>query len=236
MSIKISIVLPCYNEEQAIPNVVSACVALKDKNRNEHASICEIIVVDDGSKDQSILELQKFGDQVKVIKHVTNLGYGAALKTGIKESKGDVIALFDLDSTCSPNDINKLVKAMLEQNAEMVVGQRMSTTSGMPAVRTLGNLIFSLLTKVFFNSKHHDVCSGYRLIKTDSIKPYLNLLNNDLSFCLGASLKFLIDGRKIVSVPISYAERTGQSKLSAFREGPQFLMQILSQWLYYRAK
>lgn len=211
--------------------MITDSLAFAELMRSRRSIDVEVIVVDDGSTDASVAELLRFGDRIKIVQHHQNQGYGAAIKSGARVAKGELIGIFDLDSTCAPWDLELMLNELERSGAEMIVGNRRTGNSKMPLQRFIGNFVFSNLTMIMFRAAAHDVCSGYRLVRREALSRYSEALNDDLSFCLGLSLRMIADRSNVRSVDISYGERLGSSKLSVFKEGPVFLGRILGQWL-----
>ena len=115
--VKVSIIIPCYNEEETIVEVVNKIRNLKLDHKNE------IIVIDDGSTDQSTPLISSFNG-IKFIRHKSNLGKGVAIRTGITNASGDILIIQDVDLEYHPTDIPQLLKPMLEGKVEVVLGSR----------------------------------------------------------------------------------------------------------------
>src|SRR5205823_7808261 len=127
---------------------ITPCLACLPALRQVGIPDLEVIVVDDGSSDDTVQHVQPF--PVRLIQHATNRGYGAALKTGFAAARYEVIGFLDADATYPPESFPALCRALLEQEADLVVGSRMSgAASQMPRTRRLGNVLFArLLTAI----------------------------------------------------------------------------------------
>ena len=164
---KISVILPCYNEENTIINILK-----KVNNQRENLDL-EIIVSDDGSTDGTLNLLEKNKNLFdKLIKSEKNIGKGAALKKGIASSNGDLIIFQDADLEYNPQDYEKLIKPFLENDAEVVYGSRFQ---GSAAHRILyfshrvANFIITLLVNIFTNINFSDVETGTKFLKINTI-------------------------------------------------------------------
>ena len=121
MNSSLTVVLPCYNEAEAIPKVIGKLLKSKpDILATGLIDDLEVILVNDGSTDGSKEALQDFQPQIKVIDHPTCKGYGRALKTGFSQASGSLIAFFDLDDTCQPIDLIPMIEAATKENVGML--------------------------------------------------------------------------------------------------------------------
>lgn len=226
----LSVVIPAYNEQDAIVAIVERVLAARpalDAARIE----TEVLVVDDGSQDRTVQLASQQG--VRVIRHLKNRGYGAALKTGFHHARGDYLAFLDADGTYPPEALPALCRALQEQSADLVVGSRMSgASSAMPATRKLGNLAFAQLLSLIGGVQVRDSASGMRVIRR-SILPRLYPLPDGLDFTPAMTTRAIHEDLKIVEVPIAYAERVGRSKLSVVRDGVRFTNTIVWMALSY---
>jgi glycosyltransferase involved in cell wall biosynthesis len=231
---KFSIVIPAYNEEEAIGVVIERC--LKEKNNiinSTNVDDVEIIVVNDGSNDKT-KAISESHEAVKVISHENNLGYGSALKTGFASTSGDLIGFLDGDGTCDPVYFIGLINEIERENADIALASRMGPGSQMPKIRRLGNKIFASLISLIANTYISDSSSGFRVLKRDSLSK-LYPLPNGLHFVTAMSTRAVLDKNlTIVEMPIKYKERVGNSKLSVFQDGIKFLGTILEIGLTYK--
>ena len=231
---KLSIVIPAFNEEDSISFIIKKC--LKEKiniiNRT-YVDDVEIIVVNDGSNDKT-KEISESFDGIKVISHDKNLGYGTALKTGFSSTSGDLIGFLDADGTCEPMYFVGLINVIERENADIVLASRMGIGSEMPKIRRLGNKLFALLISLIGSTYVSDSSSGFRVLQRDCL-PKLYPLPNGLHFVTAMSTRAVLDKNiKIVEMPIKYKERVGKSKLHVFKDGIKFLSTILEIGLTYK--
>jgi len=231
--VMLSVVVPVYNEEDAIGEVVEGIRQHKIHLLEEipKLSSMEVLFVDDGSGDASkqiITEAIKEDHAFKVISHPTNLGYGAALQTGFNNARGEVIAFFDGDNTFRFENLKVLLKELFQDNLEMVSGCRFTNISKMPLIRMIGNKFFSLVIYFLTNEKVLDPGSGIRVLKKKVLDHKLLPLPLGLSFIIVMTTKALFESVKYREVQIAYDERVGTSKLSVVKDGFRFLGSILS--------
>jgi hypothetical protein len=189
-------------------------------------------VVDDGSSDRTAEIAAKF-DDVRVLRHAVNQGYGAAIKTGFTHARGELLAFLDADGTYPPERFSALCRVALDEGADIVVGSRRSgAESQMPLVRRVGNIIWSNLVSLIGNQRVADPASGMRVLRQSALRR-LYPLPDGLNFTPVMSTRAIHEGLKVVEVPIAYRERVGRSKLSVVRDGTRFLTTILSTSLEY---
>lgn len=228
----LSVVIPALNEQDGIVQIIERVRALHPA-LNEQKVTLEIIVVDDGSQDRTALRAAQCAD-TRVIRHLVNRGYGAALKTGFRHASGELLAFIDADGTYPPEALPEMIRALDRENADLVVGSRMSgAASEMPVMRRVGNFAFAHMLSVLSGVRVQDSASGMRLLKRDALRQ-LYPLPNGLNFTPAMTTRALNEELKIVEVPIAYAERIGRSKLSVVRDGVRFTNTIVWTTMTYR--
>ncbi|MCU0587243.1 MAG: glycosyltransferase family 2 protein [Syntrophobacteraceae bacterium] len=229
----LTIVIPALNEEEAIGETIQKCLDARERIlRETPIGDVEIIVVSDGSTDRTA-EIAQSYDGVKVIVHFDNLGYGAAIKSGFAEGRGEILGFLDADGTCDPQFFVNLCQACIEESADVVVGSRMNDESRMPALRRLGNAFFARLVSYLAGTRITDTASGMRVLRREALKK-LQPLPTGLHFTPAMTCRALTQkDLSIVEVPIPYHERLGRSKLSVFRDGLRFLLIIAEITLSY---
>ncbi|GAB4538638.1 MAG: glycosyltransferase family 2 protein [Anaerolineae bacterium] len=228
----LSVVIPALNEEDGIADIIERVLAIKEPLAEVGVSALELIVVDDGSRDRTPTIVAGY-PEVVLIQHPTNRGYGAAIKTGFRQAKGDLLAFLDADGTYPPEAYPELCRPILEDGADLVIGSRMSgAESDMPLVRRLGNLIFATLVTLIGNQRVSDSASGQRVLRRDALS-LLYPLPDGLNFTPVMSTRAIHENLHIVEVPIAYAERRGRSKLSVVKDGFRFLSSIVVTAMTY---
>jgi glycosyltransferase involved in cell wall biosynthesis len=231
----LSVVIPAYNEEAGIAEIMNRVLTVRCCLQQAGIDELELLVVNDGSKDhtaQIAEEIASKSDGVRVISHIRNKGYGAALKTGFCNSKGELIGFLDADGTYPPEYFPQLCQEALK-GSDLVIGSRMAgSESKMPFTRRIGNVFFAGLLSVLGNQHITDSASGMRVFSRtilDRICP----LPDGLNLTPVMSARALHEDVKMVEVAIPYSERLGRSKLSVFRDGRIFLQSILWTVLSY---
>lgn len=221
----LSIVIPAYNEEDGIIEIANRVLAVKPALKEVGVKELELLVVDDGSRDQTASVASKIKG-VTLIRHPKNRGYGAALKTGFSKAKGELIGFLDADGTYPPEYFPKLCQAAMNGH-DLVIGSRMAgEKSQMPLVRRVGNFIFATLLTILGRHKVTDSASGMRVFKREILE-HIYPLPDGLNLTPVMSTRALHEGIKIEEVPIPYSERVGRSKLSAIRDGRIFLQSMV---------
>lgn len=227
----LSVVIPAFNEQDGIVQIVERVRAVRPA-LEAGAIALEIVVVDDGSKDKTALLAAQCAD-TRVIRHLVNRGYGAALKTGFRHASGEYLAFIDADGTYPPEALPEMCGALESENAALVVGSRMSgAASEMPFMRRVGNLAFARMLSVLSGVRVQDSASGMRVIRREAL-PNLYPLPDGLDFTPAMTTRALNEQLKIVEVPIAYAERIGRSKLSVVRDGMRFTNTIVWTTMTY---
>jgi glycosyltransferase involved in cell wall biosynthesis len=227
----LSVVIPAHNEEDGIASIVERGLATRPALEACGVQL-ELIVVDDGSRDRTA-EIISCYPEVHLVRHRTNHGYGAALKTGFAHARGTWLGLLDADGTYPPEHLPALMDAARRQQADLVIGSRMAgTESQLPFSRRVGNLCFATLVSLIGNHRISDSASGMRVIRRD-VLVRLYPLPDGLNFTPVMSTRAIHEELKMVKVPIPYAERLGRSKLAIVGDGTRFLQSIVWTALSY---
>ncbi len=231
----LSIVIPAYNEENGISEIMERVLSIRESLEKSGVENMELLVVNDGSHDHTVEvanEVAKQNSCVHVISHPTNRGYGAALKTGFANAKGELVGFLDADGTYPPEYFPQLCAEALK-GAELVIGTRMAgTDSQMPFTRRLGNLFFAKLLCLLGWQHVTDCASGMRVFHKGTLSR-LCPLPDGLNLTPVMSTRAVHEGVKMVEVPIPYSERVGRSKLSVVRDGSIFLTSMVWTVLSY---
>jgi glycosyltransferase involved in cell wall biosynthesis len=226
----LSVVIPAYNEEDGIAAIVERVLAVRPELAGVGVDL-ELVVVDDGSADRTA-EMVAACPEARLVRHSTNRGYGAALKTGFNAARGDLLGFLDADGTYPPESFPDLCREALA-GADLVVGSRRSgAESEMPVVRRVGNLLWSNLVTLLGNHRVVDPASGMRVFRREALER-LYPLPDGLNFTPVMSTRAIHEGVRLVEVPIPYKERVGRSKLSVVHDGMRFLQTIIWTVLNY---
>jgi hypothetical protein len=227
----LSVVIPAYNEEAGIADIAQRVLAVQDGLKAIGVDQMELLVVDDGSRDQTA-QIASGISGVHLIRHERNKGYGGALKTGFSQARGELIGFLDADGTYPPEYFPQLcVRAM--NGSDLVIGSRMAgAESQMPVTRRIGNLFFATLLSLISHQRVTDSASGMRVFKRE-VLAHIYPLPDGLNLTPVMSTRAIHEGVKIAEVPIPYSERVGRSKLSVVRDGSIFLQSIVWTALAY---
>jgi len=224
-----SIIIPAYNEENSICSVI--------KNLIEKLSnidlLYEIIVVNDCSTDNTRQEVLSLDIPVKLIDHKMNKGYGAALKTGIQQSKYDLIVITDADETYPNEKIIDLVCAVSKNNHDMVVGARTGANVSIPLIRKPAKWAINCLANYLTRTKIPDLNSGLRVMKKDFVLKHMNILPDGFSFTSTITIAGLTNNNSIQYLPINYYPRKGVSKIRPIHDTLNFIQLIIRTALYF---
>jgi glycosyltransferase involved in cell wall biosynthesis len=162
----LSIVIPAFNEERAIADIAQRVLAMKTALKRVGVDALELLVVDDGSKDRTG-EIAMGIEGVQLIRHASNRGYGAALKTGFAQAQGELIGFLDADGTYPPEYLPQLCEVAMNGH-DLAIGSRLAgAESHMPLMRRLGNLFFAALLSVVSRARVTDSASGMRVFKRE---------------------------------------------------------------------
>ncbi|MFO7670648.1 MAG: glycosyltransferase family 2 protein [Bacteroidales bacterium] len=210
----VSIILPAYNEEEAIGTTLQKMLELKLHEKYE------IIVVDDGSGDRTS-EIAG-GFPVRLYRHHSNKGYGASLKTGIRKATGDYVILMDSDGQHDPKYIHEIETRL--ENADMVIGER-SHTSFQVKRRKAGKRLIKRIGEYLVEQKLPDYNSGFRGFHRETISGMLHLMPNGFSFSTTSTLAYLKEGYNIDTFPIEVSERIGRkSNVKMVKDGSKTIL------------
>ena len=212
----VSVVVPAYNEAATIEGVLRRVAELPLRT--------EIVVVDDGSTDDTPQILERLSGEIEGLRHERqpNGGKGAAVRRGIAVSQGDFVLIQDADLEYDPVDIPLLLGPLLDGRADAVYGTRLR--GGKPQRAHLfwhyaGNRFLSLLTNVMFNTTISDMEVGYKAFRGDLVRG-IPLVSDDFRFEPEITAKILQRGARLYEVPISYYGRTyAEGKKITWRDG-----------------
>jgi glycosyltransferase involved in cell wall biosynthesis len=221
----ISVVIPAFNEERGVGAVVRDVHELLQAKGIPG----EILVVDDGSTDRTAQAALEAG--ARVLRHRSNHGYGAALKTGIAAARYPVVAILDADGTYPIEPLPEMLEAL--QRADMVVGARVGPNVHIPFARRPAKWVLNRLANYVSAARIPDLNSGLRVFRRDVVAQYFPILPDQFSWTTTITLAMHCDNYAVAYVPISYRERTGRSKIVPWDAG-SFLVLILRMAMLFR--
>jgi len=200
----LSVIMPVYNEKETVLPVIEKVLSLD--------MVKEIIVVDDASVDGTgeLLSRRELGPRVRLVRHKKNAGKGAAIRTGLREVSGEVVAIQDADFEYDPMELVDLVRPIKNGVADVVYGSRL--WGGKPQRvymfwHLVGNRFLTLMVNILFNSTLTDIETCYKVVKADIFKG-LGLRSNDFSIEPEITAKLLKKKLRVYEMPISYYGRT----------------------------
>ncbi|MBI2541628.1 glycosyltransferase family 2 protein [Candidatus Woesearchaeota archaeon] len=204
--VKLSIIIPAYNEEKTIKQVIEKVKKVQLKGISK-----EIIIVDDCSKDSTRRILRSINDgSLKIILCNKNSGKGAAIRTGLNNSTGDIILIQDADLEYNPEEYPKLVNPIIDGSAKVVYGSRLDAIrkdiKNMYKLHYFGNLFLTGITNLVYGTKITDMETGYKVFRKEVIKG-INLRANRFDFEPEITAKIIKSGYKIHEVPIDFVGR-----------------------------
>lgn len=214
---ELTIIIPAFNEESSIETTLIELLEFPK------AKDWEIIVINDGSTDKTKSILEKFSN-VNVINHPYNKGYGAALKSGIKNTSTDLVCFFDADGQHNPKDIKNLLDNF--GSYDMLVGVR-SKDSYNEWIRKPGKWLLSKVANFLTGRKIPDLNSGLRVIRKDIIAGLLHLFPDGFSFSTTSTIAFINLGYNLGYFPITTKKRIGKSTVKQIKHGSNVLLLIL---------
>jgi len=220
-----TVIIPAYNEEAAIEETLDRLSAgLRDAELDY-----EVIVVNDGSADGTAARLRD-RDDIRLVEHHANRGYGASLKTGIRHSRHELIVIVDADGTYPLERIPELVR--LAQRADMVVGARTKSSQHSP-LRLIPKWCLARFAEWMARSPIPDLNSGLRVFRKSVAERFVNILPSGFSFTTTITLAMLTNGYLVHYEPIEYHPRIGRSKIRPIRDTLGFVQLILRTGMYF---
>ena len=228
MPLKLSVIIPAYNEEKTIATLIENVqkVTLKKSIKKE------IIVVDDFSTDGTrkiLLGLK--GSNLKIFFHLKNQGKGTAIRTGLKHVTGDIILIQDADLEYNPSEYGKLLRPIIEDNKNVVYGTRLEyikhNVKNMNRLHFIGNLFLTYITNLFYNTNITDMETGYKVFRKEVIDK-IKLKAKRFDFEPEITAKILKKGYKICEVPITFkARKFDEGKKITWRDGIKALFYLI---------
>ena len=235
----ISVLLPCYNEEAILENNLKSIIEYLDFRKNKYK--WEIVIINDGSKDKTGIIADGFEEKfenIRVIHHPTNLNLGNALKTGFKNSKGDIIVVMDIDLSYSIDHIEKMVDKMVETRSDIVIASpymKGGQVSAVPFSRKIMSRWVNEFMRIAAQDKYHTYTGMVRAYKKDFIQS-VNLKTKDYEINPEILYKAMILRARIVEIP-AHLDWTEQNKFAGKRKSSMkvlrgFFSGIMSSFIF----
>ncbi len=225
---RVVIVIPSYNEGERIVQVISSVL---DKGYTN------IVVIDDGSSDNSMELIQNHNHNITILQHLVNRGAGAATETGLKycreELKADIVVMIDADTQHDVDDIRKLIESHLEQNADITIGNRfLNENSDIPSKNRFYNNVANIVTSIFAGQKVTDSQSGFKVFNKRALHRII-IEQDKYEHCSEIFIKGHKHNLKIIDVPIRvYYPPEIKDKGQHFFSGIRTLLNLLYSVLF----
>jgi glycosyltransferase involved in cell wall biosynthesis len=225
----LSFIVPVYNEQGAI---VETVVKL-DRALSAIDFLYEIIVVDDGSTDGTASEIASIDIEKCVsLKHPTNAGYGAAIKSGLKVARYEWIGIIDADGSYAIEDVKKLVHEAGE-GFDMVIGNRINIQEQDMFVKRIFRSIFRQVVRLLVDKTIEDINSGFRIFRKSAVMEFFPFLCSTFSFTTSLTILFAERGLFLNYIPTKYSKREGQSKVRHLRDSLRASQMIIQGITYF---
>ena len=225
---KVSIIMPVFNEVGSVDSTAAAIRRKVDGVLEDW----ELIIVDDGSSDGTDQVVGRISDEnVRVLRHSVNRGYGAALKTGILSARHELALIIDGDGSYPVEPVPDMVAAMRDK--DMVVAARNRASASQDLLRRLAKAPIHWLANYLVGQTIPDLNSGLRIFSVDLAKKFLHILPNGFSFTSNITLALLSEGYRVEHLPIAYHKRVGRSKVRPFHDGLNYFILVVRMILLY---
>lgn len=222
----LTIIIPVYNEAKCISKTINTIKTVLLESDIEH----EIIVVDDGSTDSSGSIIEEMNGVI-LLRHSSNKGYGASIKTGLSRSKYDNICITDADGTYPLEKIPFLLDKICDH--DMVVGARIGSGVDYSWVRSIPKFFLRYYVNFITSSSVPDINSGLRIFDKGKAKQFYKLYPDGFSLTTTITIAFITSGYSILYEPISYKKRVGKSKIQPIRDTLRFIQLITRLGMYF---
>ena len=222
---KLSVIVPAYNEEETIDEIIKRvrAVDLGDVD-------LEMVIVDDASTDGTPERLKTYRGEagITVLRHDSNRGKGAAIRTGLDSASGDLVVIQDADLEYDPNDYPRLIKPIIDGDADVVFGSRFAgSVQNMRYINVVANKVLAWAATLLFGKRITDEATCYKVLTTDTLRSF-DLQCERFEFCPEVTAKTLRRGYRLVEVPITYRARTIETgKKIRARDGLEAIWTLL---------
>lgn len=226
LSEPVTIIVPVYNEAGCIGEVLDTIISCMVETATDY----ELIVVDDGSTDGSAEIVESKG--VRIVRHKFNKGYGASLKTGIRQARYPLVAIIDADGTYPVDALPRLLACMSEY--DMAVGSRTGDHVKIQLLRRPAKWFLKKLADYLSGFKIPDLNSGLRIFRRELAERFFGIFPDGFSFTTTITLAALTNGYRVEFLPINYYKRTGQSSIKPLRDFVGFVLLIIRLVVYFK--
>lgn len=226
----ITILIPCYNEEEAIQGVIKNV----DRTMNQTNYQYEILIVDDNSTDKSvelIKQEMRLNNKVRLFERKINKGSGASRKSGIREARGDIVVMLDGDGTYNYEDIPKMLSYFPEY--DQVNGARTTEEGTYKLLRFSAKWFIRKLAIYLSGYQIPDLNTGLKAFKKDMMMKYLWVIPNGFSCVTTMTMAFLTNGYNVKYIPTKYFKRVGNSKFHPVKDTLRYLNTVIRMIIYF---
>ena len=230
MKIQTSLVIPCFNEALGVKKTLDEIFDVFNNQRD-----FEVIIIDDGSTDETLAQLHKIAlerPRLKILQNNTNKGYGASLKKGILAAKGDFVVITDADGTYPSEEIPNLLDLL--ETCDMSVGARIGPDVNIPLIRRPAKWVLLCYARWMARADIKDLNSGLRAFRKADALQFFHLLPQGFSFTSTITLAMHIDGLNVIYHPIDYRKRLGKSSIRPIHDTLAFFTLVLKTTMYFR--
>ena len=224
----ISVVIPAYNEENAIQKTIDEAIkVMKENNLYDNS---EIIVINDGSTDETKNRAQEKG--VIVLDNPKNMGYGYSLKKGIEHAKNETIVITDADLTYPFSYVPKLLEEK-QKGYDLVIGARQGKYYKESVIKNFFRKVLKMFVEFVSSKRIKDVNSGLRVFEKNTVMKFFPRLCNTFSFTTSQTLAYLMNDLAVCYIDIPYNKREGKTKVKFLRDSIISMRYILEAGIYY---
>lgn len=227
---KLSIVIPAYNEEESIPETIRSIVKALGTIKIDY----EILVINDNSKDNTLGVLKELGKEVPQLRYITNAGpngFGYAIRRGLEKFSGDCVAVMMADMSDSPYDLIKFYVTMIEGDYDCVFGSRFMKGGKIidyPRVKRIVNRIANFVIRIVMGISYNDTTNAFKLYKRETIEGIQPILSPHFNLTIELPLKAIIRGYSYTVIPNSWTNRKyGVSKLKLREMGSRYFFILM---------
>ncbi len=227
---KLSIVIPAYNESESLPETITAIDEALSIIRIDH----EILVINDNSKDNTLEVLAELASKITTLRYITNEGpngFGYAIRKGLENFTGDCVAIVMADLSYSPYDLIKFYTTMVEGKYDCVFGSRFMRGSKVvdyPKYKRIVNRLANLIIKILFRISYNDTTNAFKLYKKETIEGLKPFMSPHFNLTVELPLKAIIRGYSYAVVPNSWTNRKhGVSNLKLREMGSRYFFILL---------
>lgn len=223
MTDKLTIVIPFFNEGASLKSLVPDLIKFTSDNN------CNVIMVNDGSTDDSETYLKSFDftTNFKFLKHKKNKGYGAALKLGIENAETEYVITFDADGQHCFDDVIKLYRKIIDEDADLVIGSRVSEAGGETA-KKFGKYVIRKLSKILIQNEIKDLNAGMKIMRTSLAKRYIKICPDTFAFSDVITLVFVSEKNIVMEEPVKVLPRANDKSKITINTAFETILEIIN--------